>query len=167
MRKPLLGLIFCPVCKAQQFDLSIEQENQVEIRQGTVTCQKCQRAYSVQDGILDLLVNPSQEILNEQAGWTQLEKMLSTRTRLMLSLPDGIGEHKATWQCQAENFHYIWSQVKLTGNEKVLDPGRRPLLGHPLLCTSRVLCRRTGCIINALRRPENSRYLPGKRRRLF
>jgi len=123
MRKQLLGMIFCPVCKAQQFDLSIEQENQVEIRQGTVTCQKCQRAYSVQDGILDMLVNPSQIILNEQTGWTQLEKMVVNTDEVMLSLPDGIGEHKAAWQCQAENFHYIWSQLKLAGNETVLDLG--------------------------------------------
>jgi ubiquinone/menaquinone biosynthesis C-methylase UbiE/uncharacterized protein YbaR (Trm112 family) len=123
MRKLLLSLIFCPVCKAQQFDLSIEQENQVEIRQGTVTCQKCQQAYSVRDGILDLLVNPTQAILNEQAGWTQLEKMVVNTDELMLSLPDGIGEHKAAWQSQAENFHYIWDQVKFSGGEKVLDLG--------------------------------------------
>lgn len=123
MRKPLLDLIYCPVCKARQFDLSIEQENQVEIRQGTVTCQKCQRVYSVQDGILDILINPSQEILNEQAGWTQLEKMVVNTDEVMLSLPDGIGEHKAAWQSQAENFHYLWSQVKLTGSENVLDLG--------------------------------------------
>jgi ubiquinone/menaquinone biosynthesis C-methylase UbiE/uncharacterized protein YbaR (Trm112 family) len=123
MRKPLLDLIFCPICKAQQFDLSIEQENQVEIRQGIVTCQKCQRAYSVQDGILDLLVDPSQEILNEQAGWTQLEKYVVNTDEVMLSLPDGIGEHKAAWQGQAENFHYLWSQIKLTGSENVLDLG--------------------------------------------
>src|SRR5512139_2663711 len=101
MRKLLLELIICPVCKAQQFDLSIEQENQVEIRQGIVTCKKCQQAYSVRDGILDLLVNPTQAILNEQAGWTQLEKMVVNTDELMLSLPDGIGEHKAAWQSQA------------------------------------------------------------------
>jgi len=77
----------------------------------------------VQDGILDLLVNPSQEILNEQAGWTQLEKMVVNTDEVMLSLPDGIGEHKAAWQGQAENFHYLWSQVALTGKECVLDLG--------------------------------------------
>lgn len=123
MKKTLLDLIYCPVCEAQQFDLSIEHENQVEIRQGTVTCQKCRRVYPIIDGILDMLINPSQEILNEQAGWTQLEKMVVNTDEVMLSLPDGIGEHKAAWQSQAENFHYLWSQVKFAGSEKVLDLG--------------------------------------------
>ncbi len=123
MRKSLLNLIYCPICKAQQFDLSITQENPAEIREATVTCRNCQRAYSVHDGILDILINPSQEILNEQTGWTQLEQMVVNTDELMLSLPDGIGEHKAAWQSQAENFHYLWSQVQLTGGETVLDLG--------------------------------------------
>jgi uncharacterized protein YbaR (Trm112 family)/ubiquinone/menaquinone biosynthesis C-methylase UbiE len=123
MRKPLLDLICCPVCHSGQFDLAIDQETSSEIRQGTVTCKNCQRAYPVNDGILDLLVDPSQEILNEQAGWTQLEKYVVNTDEVMLSLPDGIGEHKAAWQCQAENFHYLWSEVKFTAGEKVLDLG--------------------------------------------
>lgn len=123
MQRQLLDLIRCPVCKGEQFDLSTHQENKVEIRQGNVTCLECQHSFPVENGVLDLLINPSQEIINEQVGWAQLEKMVSNTDELMLSLPDGIAEHKAAWQSQAENFHYMWPQIRLNGDEKVLDLG--------------------------------------------
>ncbi len=123
MRKQLLEHLKCPVCQREQFDLSSIRENQVEIRQAIITCRGCQHAFHVENGVLDLLVNPSQEITSEQAGWAQLEKMVVNTDELMLSLPDGIAEHKAAWQSQAENFHYMWSQIQLNGTEKVLDLG--------------------------------------------
>lgn len=123
MREQLLDLIHCPVCKGEALELSIKQENQTEIRSAIVTCQVCKNSFMVENGVLDLLVNPSQEIIREQAGWTELEKMVSNTDELMLSLPDGIGEHKSAWQSQAENFHYMWSQIQLNGTEKILDLG--------------------------------------------
>jgi len=123
MRKQLLELVRCPVCKGEQFELSSPHENQIEIRQAIVICRGCQHSFRVENGVLDLLVNPSQEITSEQVGWAQLEKMVVNTDQLMLSLPDGIAEHKAAWQSQAENFHYIWSQIELNGTEKVLDLG--------------------------------------------
>lgn len=123
MRKHLLDLIHCPVCKGEQFKLVSHQENAAEIREGIVTCLGCSNSFPIENGILDLLVNPSQEIVNEQTGWTRLEKSVINTDELMLSLPDGIAEHKDAWQAQGNNFHYMWSNIQLNGTEKVLDLG--------------------------------------------
>ena len=103
--------------------MSVEERDQVEIRQGSITCRECQRSYFIRNGILDLLINPSRAIISERRGWAELERMVVNTDELMLSLPDGIGEHKPAWRSQAENFHYIWSQLQLNGTEKVLDLG--------------------------------------------
>lgn len=126
MKKQLLNFICCPICKSDavdSWDLSVTKESKEEVREGTVTCKKCRKIFVIEEGILDLLVNPSNEIVNEQAGWAKLEKHVKNDDRLMLSLPNGIGEHKAVWQLQSENFNYMWSKIDLKGDEKVLDLG--------------------------------------------
>ena len=123
MQKRLLDLIQCPVCKGEQYTLEIEKEDALEIRDWIVTCLGCHNSFSIKNGILDLLVNPSQEIIDEQTGWTRLEKSVINSDELMLSLPYGIGEHRTAWQAQGNNFHFMWSNIQLNGTETVLDLG--------------------------------------------
>jgi uncharacterized protein YbaR (Trm112 family) len=74
MRIELLDLIQCPICSSQNLEINVVDENDVEIRKGSIICLDCHAKYIIQSGIPNLLVNPSKEILDEQEGWTQLEK---------------------------------------------------------------------------------------------
>ena len=123
MRKKLLELIQCPRCRGENFAIVDALENDLEIRQGHIQCNECQSIFEINHGILDLLIEPTPTILSEQKGWSVLEKMVVNTDELMLSLPDGIGERKQDWAGQANNFHYMWSQFKLAGDELVLDLG--------------------------------------------
>jgi ubiquinone/menaquinone biosynthesis C-methylase UbiE/uncharacterized protein YbaR (Trm112 family) len=123
MKQSLLEKISCPACDGIKFICTIQKEDENEIREGEITCQKCNAVFLIQSGILNLLVNPSEEIISEQKGWTTLEKAVTNNDEIMLSLPDAGGEHATAWQGQAANFHYIFSEIGLTGNEEVLDLG--------------------------------------------
>lgn len=123
MKRDLLDVIKCPVCGLSEFDLHITKENNIEIRSGYIECYGCQQQFEITEGILNLLVNPTKEIIDEQKGWAELVNAVENTEELMLSLPDGIGEHKSAWASMAVNFHYMWSQLQLTGQERVLDLG--------------------------------------------
>ena len=116
MRTELLDLIRCPVCRAERLELVSKVATDIEVRTGHVKCLACGRQYTVDQGILDLLVDPDKEIVSEQEGWAVLEKAVVNTDELMLSLPDGIGEHKAVWQGMAANFHFMFSHLALTGH---------------------------------------------------
>lgn len=139
MKEVLLDVIRCPICRENQLSVVEAQRNAVEIRQGQVTCLHCSTLFEIEDGILDLLVNPDIVIVNEQKGWTELEQMVVNTDEVMLALPDPEEEgHKHAWQSQSLNFHYMWSQLALRGDERVLD------LGAGRCWTTRYFARR-GC----------------------
>jgi ubiquinone/menaquinone biosynthesis C-methylase UbiE/uncharacterized protein YbaR (Trm112 family) len=123
MRKELLNEIICPQCNISSLKLNIEKENGTEIRSGLIVCNSCSGKYSITNGIPDLLVETSEIIDNEQKGWDRLKHAVENTDELMLSLPDAQGKHGECWQGQADNFHYIFSKLNLSGNEKVLDLG--------------------------------------------
>jgi len=123
MRKELVSLLRCPVCHGENLIFYITNKNHREIREGHIKCQDCEKSYEINNGIVNLLINPSSEIINEQKGWTILEKAVINTDELMLSLPDALGEHRTSWKSQAENFHYMFPQLNLNGEETVLDLG--------------------------------------------
>jgi len=123
MRKDLLNDIICPHCNTGSFRLSIEKENKNEIRNGYIICNSCSEEYLINKGIPDFLVGNSKTLNDEQKGWDRLKHAVENTDELMLSLPDAQGQHKECWKGQADNFHYIFNKLNLSGNEKVLDLG--------------------------------------------
>ena len=53
MKRDLMDVICCPVCKAD-LELAVEEEDD-EIETGTLTCTECGEVYEIEDGIPDLL----------------------------------------------------------------------------------------------------------------
>jgi len=53
MRRDLMEILCCPVCKGD-LDLRVDQEKE-EILEGTLTCKACGNRYPIQDGIPNLL----------------------------------------------------------------------------------------------------------------
>jgi uncharacterized protein YbaR (Trm112 family) len=55
MKKELMDILACPVCKGD-LDLSInEEDDKEEIVKGTLYCRKCDERYPIEDGIPNLL----------------------------------------------------------------------------------------------------------------
>jgi uncharacterized protein YbaR (Trm112 family) len=54
MRRKLLDILCCPVCKGD-LELSVSEENEHEILEGVLACKKCGVDYPIHEGIPDLL----------------------------------------------------------------------------------------------------------------
>ena len=54
MKKDLLDILACPVCKGT-LALAVEEEDDVEVVRGTLHCKKCQEDYPIEESIPTLL----------------------------------------------------------------------------------------------------------------
>ncbi|MCI0821476.1 MAG: methytransferase partner Trm112 [Chloroflexi bacterium] len=57
MRRDLMDILVCPVCK-EPLDLAVEREEDGEVLTGTLTSPGCGATYPIEDGIPDLLPGP-------------------------------------------------------------------------------------------------------------
>lgn len=54
MKKSLMEVLCCPVCKTE-LKLKVEEEEGDEVIEGTLTCTECGHPYRIDDGIPNLL----------------------------------------------------------------------------------------------------------------
>ncbi len=54
MKKDLMDILACPVCKGE-LKLTIEKEQSNDIITGSLLCRKCNHTYLIKDSIPDLL----------------------------------------------------------------------------------------------------------------
>ncbi|MBW6469744.1 MAG: methytransferase partner Trm112 [Methanosarcinaceae archaeon] len=54
MKKELMNILACPICKGDLV-LNITKENDEEIVSGTIYCSKCNEHYPIEDGIPNML----------------------------------------------------------------------------------------------------------------
>jgi len=54
MRRELMNIICCPVCKGD-LELKVEKEENDEIIEGKLICRKCNVSYEIKDSIPNLL----------------------------------------------------------------------------------------------------------------
>ncbi len=54
MRRSLLDILACPVCKGDLV-LEVEEEDEEEIIKGKLICKKCNVEYPIEDGIPNML----------------------------------------------------------------------------------------------------------------
>ena len=54
MKKELMDIICCPVCKSD-LTLEIHEEKEEEILSGDLICSSCKKTYKINDGIPNLL----------------------------------------------------------------------------------------------------------------
>jgi len=54
MKRELMDILACPVCKGE-LKLSVEEENEKEIVTGSLYCQKCDARYPISETIPNLL----------------------------------------------------------------------------------------------------------------
>jgi len=51
MRKDLMEILACPICKNPDLELLVFQENHYEVESGLIFCQKCSRFYPIRGTI--------------------------------------------------------------------------------------------------------------------
>lgn len=54
MRRQLLGILACPVCKCD-LELKVEEEDEREVLEGVLYCARCRHEFRISEGIPDLL----------------------------------------------------------------------------------------------------------------
>lgn len=54
MRKDLMDILACPMCKSE-LELTIDEEEGDEVIRGSLLCAKCNERYPIDDGIPNLL----------------------------------------------------------------------------------------------------------------
>lgn len=54
MRKDLMDILACPVCKGP-LELTVDQEEGEEVINGSLSCKKCDERYPIEDRIPNLL----------------------------------------------------------------------------------------------------------------
>ncbi len=54
MRRDLVEILACPVCKSP-LELSVEEEDEREVIRGQLTCAKCSEKYPIVEAIPNLL----------------------------------------------------------------------------------------------------------------
>jgi len=54
MKKELMDILACPLCKGE-LKLSVEEENETEVVSGSLYCPRCDEHYPIVDSIPNLL----------------------------------------------------------------------------------------------------------------
>jgi len=54
MKKSLMDILACPMCKGN-FELTVEEEDGMEVVKGSLRCAKCDESYPIEDSIANLL----------------------------------------------------------------------------------------------------------------
>jgi len=54
MKRDLMDILACPVCKGE-LELTVEEEDEKEIVKGSLHCKKCSVSYPIEDTIPNLL----------------------------------------------------------------------------------------------------------------
>ena len=55
MKKTMMDILACPMCKNHPLELKITKEDNKEVISGTLLCKKCGLSYPIEDGIPNML----------------------------------------------------------------------------------------------------------------
>jgi len=131
--------IQCSYCSSDRFTVSESESSSVEIRSGEVVCQKCNQSFPVENGILNMLHNPSETIQKEQKGHIQMDhhgigvsfkNSIKIFKKEFLMLPEG--DNSANFKKmryfksvadESSAFYDALKLVKLKPESRILDSG--------------------------------------------
>ena len=55
MKRKLMEILACPVCKYHPLELTVTREDDKEVLEGTIRCPQCKLVYPIEDGIPNML----------------------------------------------------------------------------------------------------------------
>lgn len=129
MKEKLLRYLKCLSCGSGNFDLRIDTENEIEIREGLITCKGCKQDYKIRKGIPDFLLNPSKEVLSEIKGsekqfqdFTELPDELTEESIKKMPYLKSESEY-GHYESVAANFDSMFEKMNLFKDAVILDVG--------------------------------------------
>ena len=120
MKKGSVAGFRCTGCGASEWDVAERESDEREIREGTLGCGRCARAFAISRGVVDFLDPADEALANEIKGWMELagdlhEGLVPTMTALPYYPHD-------PWPHVAPDFFQIFEEVDLAGR-RVVDIG--------------------------------------------
>jgi SAM-dependent methyltransferase len=124
MQSDFLALLRCPACGSQSsLQLRATAEDERETREGQLYCQVCRLERPVRDGIADLLLDPSPEVVAEAEGLERFALQMHSdgwdRARV-LNLPHEAGGY---WWTQRQSMERLLETVPFAPGQSILDIG--------------------------------------------
>jgi ubiquinone/menaquinone biosynthesis C-methylase UbiE/uncharacterized protein YbaR (Trm112 family) len=149
VKKELIRILKCPRCGCGEFSFEGmpggEQEagKTAEIRSGRLSCGSCSEKFTVDEGILNLLYNPAEDITRQQkvicgadmdsrsegGGFEINRANIQLYRKQFLALPEGDGSklYKSVafrnTASLASHYRAFTEKLALTGKEKLLELG--------------------------------------------
>ena len=126
MKVTFANSLVCRNCWFERLEVQIFQENDVEVRNGNIHCPNCKVDFPVKDGIL-LLEQERLDLPHMTEAEKRLEEEIGLNDEWLLSLPHPAIDFETSFEFKggdkAMNFEQIWTELKITGREKVLELG--------------------------------------------
>ena len=129
MKNNLLSLLKCPKCSESKFIVISNIKKNQEIRKGKVICNNCKTSFNIKEGILDLIFNPSEELVKEQKENLNVfnNKRSKKNDDWLLSLPlandFGNEKHPIINKGFLANIQLLIKSLDDMKNKKILDIG--------------------------------------------
>jgi SAM-dependent methyltransferase len=114
----------CPACDGERtLRLEATERNQLEVREGTLRCERCGRSFELHRGVAELLIEPPEHVRKEAAGLERFAEHMrndSWDRERILQLPD---INEGYWYVQTRSFQQLTEIVQLQPGQSVLDVG--------------------------------------------
>ncbi len=124
MRPQTTALLRCPSCRAAgSLRLSVEAQDDAEVREGALRCGRCGHVAPVRGGIADLLHDAPPFVTAEVAGLERFAAVMRADgwdEARVLRLPD---EPSPYWQGQKASFEALLAGEAFAPGERLLDVG--------------------------------------------
>jgi ubiquinone/menaquinone biosynthesis C-methylase UbiE len=117
-------MLRCPSCgSSDSFGLADEVDDGREVREGRFRCSACESYRPIVDGVADLLLDPSPEVIAEADGLKRFAQLMARdgwdRARV-LRLPH---EASGYWFGQAQAMEHLFETVPFVPGQRILDIG--------------------------------------------
>lgn len=124
MKTSLLNLICCPVCHAA-LTLQITQAAEEHIEEGALFCKQCAETYPIHKKMPYLISDTNLEAFKakEREGWVNMWKKQGMYENANLHLSFELPYLGGIWHDVGVAFNIALDDMKLTGNETILDIG--------------------------------------------
>ncbi len=134
MRTELTSGLRCTACGTDRsLTLAVADEDEREVRTGTLTCALCGFAYDVDAGIVHLMPDPPEHVTREAAGLQRFADLMRSdgwdRARI-LRLPD---EPNGYWWMQKRAFVRMMESADPQPGARILDVGSNTCWASNLL----------------------------------
>lgn len=117
-------MLRCPACGAPgEWQLDALASDEREIREGRLGCRRCGLERPIRDGVVDLMVSASAEVLAEAEGlvrFAQLMRLDGWDRERVLRLPY---ENSGYWFAQASEMERLLDTVPFEPGQTILDIG--------------------------------------------